>query len=244
MNAPSPAAQAADAAPLDRPAPRPTTLLLGLVLLAVVASTAYILGGAGTDVPGDSSPEAGFARDMTAHHSQAVEMAELLRPKTEDPEMQLLASDIALTQQAQIGQMTAWLDLWGLPAYSGQASMAWMGMAMDSTADMPGMASRAEIAALAGQNGETAELTFLRLMIEHHRAGVTMAEAVLERSDERVVTELAEVIAASQQYEIDTLQALIEQRTGAVDDAVKASSAEHMDQTEDTIEMDGHNDGD
>ena len=81
-------------------------------------------------------------------------------------------------------------------------------------------------------------------MIEHHRAGVTMAEAVLERSDERVVTELAEVIAASQQYEIDTLQALIEQRTGAVDDAVKASSAEHMDQTEDTIEMDGHNDGD
>lgn len=190
--------------------PRLTAALIGVGLLFAVI-TAYVLGGAlATAVPGDDSPEAGFARDMSAHHTQAVQMAELLRPKTDDPEMQLLASDIALTQQAQIGQMNAWLDLWGLPAYSDADPMAWMGMAHDSVADMPGMASRADIDEFAQQDGEAAEQTFLRLMIEHHRSGVTMAEAVLERSDEPVVRNLAERIVASQQSEIATMEALLE----------------------------------
>jgi uncharacterized protein (DUF305 family) len=195
---------------------RPTAALNGVVLAAVAVIAAYIAGGAvAADVPGDDSPEAGFARDMSAHHAQAVQMAELLRPKTDDPEMQLLASDIALTQQAQIGQMNAWLDVWGLPAYSDADPMAWMGMAHDSVGDMPGMASRAAIAELARQQGETAEQTFLQLMIEHHRSGVTMAEAALQRSDEPVVRNLAERIVASQQSEIDTMEALLDSGSAA-----------------------------
>jgi uncharacterized protein (DUF305 family) len=46
---------------------------------------------------------------MMVHHAQAVEMAEIVRDRTENPQTRTLATDIALTQQAQIGQMQGWL---------------------------------------------------------------------------------------------------------------------------------------
>ena len=59
----------------------------------------------------------GFARDMMVHHAQAVEMAEIVRDKTENENVRILATDIALTQQAQIGQMQGWLAVWELPRH-------------------------------------------------------------------------------------------------------------------------------
>lgn len=94
------------------------TIVLGALWSGILLSPAP---------PGDSSAEVGFARDMAEHHAQAVEMAELARDRTEDPDIRLLATDIALTQQAQRGQMGAWLDLWGLNRTSGEPAMAWMG---------------------------------------------------------------------------------------------------------------------
>jgi uncharacterized protein (DUF305 family) len=86
-----------------------------LVLLAgcsAGATAALLL----TRTPGEDSPEAGFARDMMVHHAQAVQMAEIVRDKTESPAMRTLAADIALTQQAQIGMMQGWLEVWGFPS--------------------------------------------------------------------------------------------------------------------------------
>ena len=225
-----------DATTPPRTRTQSATAFLGIALVVLVAVGGYVAGGASAaPSPGEDSAEVGFARDMSAHHSQAVEMAELLRPKTDDPEMQLLASDISLTQQAQIGQMSAWLDLWELPTHSTTGPMAWMGMPHDRMADMPGMASRAEIAELAQQQGPAAERTFLRLMISHHRSGVMMAEAVLQRSDEPVVRALADRIMASQQAEIDTMQTLLASRGGAVDDG---GAADHEMSGDDRVERD------
>jgi hypothetical protein len=44
--------------------------------------------------PSSDSPEAWFARDMTVHHAQAVEMAEIVRDKTESDDIRTLATDI------------------------------------------------------------------------------------------------------------------------------------------------------
>lgn len=84
---------------------------------------------------------------MIIHHSQAVEMAEIVRDRTESEEMRILASDIALTQQAQIGQMQGWLAVWGVPATGNEPPMAWMGEPMDGP--MPGMATPEEVDALS-----------------------------------------------------------------------------------------------
>jgi uncharacterized protein (DUF305 family) len=158
--------------------------------------------------PGDGSPEAGFARDMIVHHAQAVEMAEIVRDRTESEEIRILATDIALTQQAQIGMMLGWLDVWGLPAASTEPAMSWMGHPTEGR--MPGMASPEEVNRLRELPPQDADELFLRLMIEHHRAAIPMAEAVLEQSSHPAVEELAGAIDSSQRAEIETMQAMLQ----------------------------------
>ena len=46
------------------------------------------------DVPSLSSVDAGFARDMSTHHTQAVMMAGYERHNTSNPALKLLANDI------------------------------------------------------------------------------------------------------------------------------------------------------
>ena len=76
---------------------------------------------------------------------------------------------------------------------------------------MPGMATDADLAQLQTLSGDDAERLFLTLMIAHHRGGVEMAEAVLERTDERVVVSLATGIVNSQTSEIEYMQQLLDE---------------------------------
>lgn len=186
---------------------RAIVTLGGVAVLAMIAGVA--VGLLWPDHPGDTSAEAGFSRDMSAHHAQAVEMAELIRPRTEDPELRLLATDIALTQQAQIGRVSGWLDAWNLSPTSPEPPMTWMGMGGMA---MPGMASRADVNALGELPVADAEEAFLRLMIRHHTGGVAMAQAILERSGEPDVRRLAEAIVTGQRAETEAMQALLEAR--------------------------------
>ena len=160
-------------------------------------------------VPDEGSPAAGFARDMSAHHRQAVEMAELIRATTTDDDVRLLAADIALTQQAQVGQMLGWLDGWGLPPAGGDAPMAWMGMPMNADGSMPGMATPADLNQLRSADGVAPDQLFLRLMIEHHRGGVEMAEAAIQRTDQEQVVRLAQSVVTTQTSEIDVMADLL-----------------------------------
>jgi uncharacterized protein (DUF305 family) len=192
-------------APVSSPV-GPWLLTLVFGSLAVTALALYL-----TSRPlGDDSAEAGFARDMMVHHAQAVEMAGILRDKSVSLEMETLATDIALTQQAQIGQMQGWLAVWGLPVTGAEPSMAWMGHPTDGR--MPGMATPEEVGALREAPPEEAEKRFLRLMIPHHQAAVPMAEAVLEETDRPEVSELASAIVASQKAEIEVMRDLLAER--------------------------------
>lgn len=160
--------------------------------------------------PGDSSAEAGFARDMAVHHAQAVEMAEIVRDKTESGEIRTMAADMALTQQAQIGQMQGWLAVWGLPMTGAEPAMSWMGHPTEGR--MPGMASPEEINRLRNAPPDEADKLFLELMIPHHQAAVPMAEAVLERTDRPEVERLADAIVASQRGEIEIMREMLQNR--------------------------------
>jgi uncharacterized protein (DUF305 family) len=181
-------------------------------LVAVLAVAAVVFFGLAVWVyisgrpPGDSSAEAGFARDMMVHHAQAVEMAEIVRDRTESEEIKILATDIVLTQQAQIGMMQGWLDVWGLPASGSEPAMSWMGHPTEGR--MPGMATPEEIDRLKDALPAEADEQFLWLMIRHHRAAIPMAEAILDRTDRPEVRELAQAIAASQRQEIRTMKAM------------------------------------
>jgi len=186
----------------------PLILLLAAAaaLFAALALWLYLTNAE----PGDGSAEAGFARDMSVHHAQAVEMAEIVRDKTESAEVRLMAADMALTQQGQIGRMQGWLDVWELPATGAEPAMSWMGHPTEGR--MPGMASPEEIERLRNAPPGEAEVMFFRLMIPHHQAAVPMAEAVMEETDRPEVENLAGAIAASQQGEIEVMKAMLEER--------------------------------
>src|SRR3954452_21159763 len=73
--------------------------------------------------PGDNSPEAGFARDMSTHHAQAVQMGVLAYTRVDDPELKTVAYDVMLQQQYEIGIMNTWLKDWGLTTTGSQPRM-------------------------------------------------------------------------------------------------------------------------
>ncbi len=195
---------------LPRPWHDPFVLLTGFALLIAVAVLGYWLGARTVSMPGEASPEAGFARDMAAHHAQAVDMATLLRDNTDDVEMRQIALDIMLTQQAQIGHMQGWLNVWKLPIAHAGPAMAWM--EMPTTDLMPGMATPGDINRLRSLKGLEADGLFLSLMIPHHRGGVIMAQAILERSQRPEVRAMAEAIINAQESEIALMQALLKQK--------------------------------
>ncbi|WP_435585967.1 DUF305 domain-containing protein [Micromonospora aurantiaca (nom. illeg.)] len=172
-----------------------------------------------TRAPADNSAEAGFARDMATHHAQAVEMSMIAHAGTDDPEVATLSMDIALTQQAQIGTMRAWLTEWKLSLTGTQPPMSWMtgkgGMTMNhgggtpaSTA-MPGMATKAEVSRLREATGRDLDLQFTELMIRHHQGGITMVNAVLAAEPRQQVRDLAERMRAGQEAELNALQSLL-----------------------------------
>lgn len=171
--------------------------------------------------PSTTSAEAGFARDMQAHHAQAVDMAMTTYRRTDDESLRLLAYDIATSQQSQIGTMSEWLIAWGLPAL-GDPRMTWMhdgdghGAHAGATATQSveelhaamGMATSAQLTELDRATGTDADCLFLSLMIRHHEGAVTMVDAVLKRGKEPRVLALAGQMAAAQTAEIATMRAL------------------------------------
>jgi uncharacterized protein (DUF305 family) len=208
----------------DRSAIRAVRIAVTIIAVPLVIAIAFLAGRvtAGDPTPTDISADAGFARDMQVHHAQAVEMSLIVRDRTTDERVRLLAYDIARTQQQQAGQMFAWLELWGLPQASNQAPMAWaggMGHGMGSsggaagTATMPGMASAADLQRLGTLRGRDAERLYLQLMIAHHRGGVQMAEAAIRRAHRPEVLDMARKIVTGQQSEIELMQGMLAERS-------------------------------
>ncbi|TDD04833.1 DUF305 domain-containing protein [Nonomuraea deserti] len=195
---------------------RKSFLAIGGVLVLAVA--AFLLFGRG-GTPGDTSPEAGFARDMATHHAQAVDMAFTIRDEDPAPEIDSLAFDIINTQANQRGMFLGWLQQWELTQSTDQPAMAWMrghghGGAAPGAAPgvMPGMASPEQLTKLKQAQGKDAEVLFLQLMIRHHEGGVEMAEGLLKLSTRSEVVNMAQKIVASQSGEIKLMTELLEKR--------------------------------
>ena len=213
-------------------APRPRRRLVA-VLVAVIAVALVALGGGlavalgvgRTETPAADSVDAGFCRDMSRHHLQAVEMANLALTRSQDADVQRLAFDISSTQTNQVGRMQGWLALWGLPLTGGDP-MSWMGagamaghhMSDAAAADgavMPGMATETELGQLRSLSGTAFDVMFLQLMIRHHQGGLEMAQYGQQHADEAVVRGLARAIAETQTAETTTMEQMLRVRGGS-----------------------------
>ncbi|MFC8585213.1 DUF305 domain-containing protein [Streptomyces sp. NPDC057217] len=169
--------------------------------------------------PVSASADAGFARDMAVHHQQAVEMSFIVRDRTKDEAVRRLAYDIANTQANQRGMMLGWLDLWGLPKVeSGVEPMSWMGMGGSGDtgpldgALMPGMATKTQIEELRKASGREAEVLYLKLMTEHHRGGVHMAEGCVRKCAVGTERALAQGMIDAQKSEMLLMADMLKER--------------------------------
>jgi len=188
-------------------------VLAGVLVFGLIVGLAAGLLGPRLRTPGDDSAEAGFLRDMSTHHAQAVEMSMIAHANSTNPAVVTLAGDIALTQHGQINYMQAWLRDWHLSPTGSRTPMAWMPDSAGSVVNglMPGMATPQQMAELRSASGRSLDVMYLRLMRQHHLGGIHMAQAILKQSDNANVTWLAQTMVASQQGEITLIDTMLKQ---------------------------------
>ena len=188
-------------------------VLAGVLVLGLVVGLAAGFLVPRLRTPGDNSPEAGFLRDMSTHHAQAVEMSMIAHAASTDPTIVTLAGDIALTQHGQIGYMQAWLRDWHLSPTGSRPPMAWMPDSAGAVVNglMPGMATPEQMDQLRKASGRDLSVLYLRLMRQHHLGGIHMAQEIVNLSHNDDVTWLAKTMVASQQGEIALIDSMLNQ---------------------------------
>lgn len=186
---------------------RPPT---GWTLVALVVAIAFLSGTIGWRVgqteprPATGSAQIGFLYDMIDHHAQAIHMSAIELAEGADRSVKVFAEEIHRFQSYETGLMERLLDERGHSRYDvPEQAMGWMGdpVARD---EMPGLASVAEIDGLQHAGGDT-DAWFVALMVDHHAAGVQMAEAAAEKTSDGDVRRIALQMAKAQRSEIDEL---------------------------------------
>ena len=136
-----------------------------------------------------SPADSNFMQMMIVHHKQAVDMSALAPSRTNNPQLLTIAGRITASQKDEMRFMGDWLQRRGLPAampamdHGDMANMAMDHLAMDhgGMPAMKGMATPAQMAALAAAKGPAFDRMFLELMIAHHRGAVEMVEALFKQ---------------------------------------------------------------
>ncbi|MFE6666195.1 DUF305 domain-containing protein [Streptomyces sp. NPDC057697] len=190
-------------------------LAVGLLALMLVRPSSSAGPASAAAAPSDTSADVGFARDMSVHHQQAVEMSFIVRDRTSDEAVRRLAYDIINTQANQRGMMLGWLELWGRAKSSDAPPMKWMGHTFTPRGDgslMPGMATDTELDALRAAKGRAAEVLFLKLMTSHHRAGAEMARSAAGSAGTDAIRNLAAGMVRGQESEIALMADMLKER--------------------------------
>lgn len=194
-----------------------------LALLLVGAAMGMLLNNAAGDeaaMPGMDSVDVGFLQDMRVHHLQAVTMAAIARDRSTDRDVSALAFDIEGGQQAQVGMMSGWLNLWARPTYPPSGTyMTWMPSddhghdgATTGVRTMPGMATRTELDRLRSLSGPEFDVYFLQLMVRHHKGGLPMAQYAGDHAGVSVVRNLAQKIVRAQTHDNRVMTDLLADR--------------------------------
>lgn len=182
-----------------RGARKGVTVVLALMFLAGLIG--YLVGIRADErgSPPADSADIGFLYDMTAHHEQAVQLSLIELSNGTSPAVHAFAREIVQSQSKEIGLMRMRLGTWGFDQGDRpQPPMAWMGMSLENTRDMPGMADESELAALRAAEGADVDAPFLALMADHHTGRVAMAQAGAESANDPWVIDTATRMAQIQ----------------------------------------------
>jgi uncharacterized protein (DUF305 family) len=169
-----------------------------------------------------SKADVEFMQGMIMHHSQAVEMTELLRTRGKDREVQALGKRISISQTDEMAYMKQWLTDRGEPiSEHGSMDMAGMDMAgmdhmnMGPMPMMPGMLTPAQMKALAAATGPEFDHLFLTGMIQHHTGALTMVKDLFKSpgaGQDPQLFDFASDVDNTQQAEIDIMRHMLKEK--------------------------------
>ena len=161
-----------------------------------------------------------FMQGMIHHHSQAVDMVELLRTRGESKELKALGERIAISQTDEIKYMQQWLIDRGKPTtmthnMAGMKGMDHHNMAAMAMPLMPGMLTPEQMETLAKARGAEFDHLFLTGMIQHHTGALIMVEDLFDTpaaGQDPVLFDFASDIDNTQRAEINIMRGMLKEK--------------------------------
>jgi uncharacterized protein (DUF305 family) len=169
----------------------------------------------GTAVRPVADADVKFMQDMVMHHSQAVEMVNLMDDNTRNPVLLELGQRIKISQGDEILFMKRWLTFYNKPlaADNGMGGMDMSTMpGMEDTPMMPGMLSPRQMTALRKARGADFDHLFLTGMIQHHTGALSMVKDLFSApgaGQEPQLFDFTADVVVTQQGEIDTMRNML-----------------------------------
>ena len=193
-------------------------LALTLTAFSVFSNSPIVQPGAPGELPRELSAkeaievadtrytasDAQFMRDMIPHHQQALEMSRLAPDRTNSPELLEIAGKIEAAQGDEIAFMEQWL--------TSRSESIDQSHAHTGHHTMKGMATEAQMAALAAASGVEFDRQFLSLMSAHHEGAIGMVEALMEQPGsayDPTLFEFTTDISNDQSKEIELMHGLL-----------------------------------
>jgi len=160
-----------------------------------------------------------FMQGMIGHHAQAVEMAMLIKERTNREEIVTIGGRIESSQADEIEFMNGWLKergektvMVGMMDGMDHSKMDHSNHAMVDHSTMAGMATPEQMATLATLEGVAFDKMFLTLMIAHHEGAIEMVDDLLGQpgtATDQVLFQFVGDIENDQQAEIDQMTLLL-----------------------------------
>ena len=142
-----------------------------------------------------------FIDKMTAHHQQAVQMAQLATDRAQHAELKTMAHYMLDANLKEIDYMRSWRERWfpNRPLSGterGQQRQAASGPAGSIDLDM---------GRIQAATGGDFDMLFLDMMIQHHQGAIEMSRDALAKAEHQEIKQLAQRIIDEQQKEIDQM---------------------------------------
>jgi uncharacterized protein (DUF305 family) len=136
-----------------------------------------------------------WVRKMIEHHRGAVEMSNVVLPIAQDPMVRQMAQMTVDKQTKEIQELEKLIRQGTAPA--------------PETANLYRAGEMQMHERMMAAKGATADETWMRKMIEHHRGAVTMSDVVLAQNPPSQVRAMAEKTRSDQMKEIEHLEAML-----------------------------------
>ena len=162
--------------------------LFGFAILGSTAAPALATGPAPDKAT--AKFEVDFMTNMIDHHGMAIQMAQMCVQRATHQQLRAMCQNIIAAQSAEIDQMQAWLQSWYGVSHEPEMTNGEM----------------QQIERLASLSSARFELTFMEMLIRHHRKAISEAGRCLERAYQPALRGMCQNIIATQSAELAQLE--------------------------------------